>query len=105
VHRFDTESRDLERHGQALELHECHGTWLLITSGAHVRIDRSWAFDILSGSMSPLDAIGRRIARPVPLPFESVCKLVGGRGLQRVDSRLSESNGSSCVEHQRTESR
>ncbi len=95
VHRFDTEGRDLERHGHALELHEHDGSWLLVTSGACVQIDRSWAFDILSGTMSPLVALERRIARPAPPQFESVCGLVGGRGLQRIDSRLGESESSS----------
>ncbi len=95
VHRFDTEGRDLERHGHALELHEHDGNWLLVTSGACVQIDRSWAFDILSGTMSPLVALERRIARPAPPQFESVCRLVGGRGLQRIDSRLGESESSS----------
>lgn len=95
VHRFDTESRDLERRGHALELHERNGNWLLVTSGAHVQIDRSWAFDILSGTMSPLVALERRIARPAQPQFESVCMLVGDRGLKRIDSRLGESESSS----------
>ncbi len=94
VHRFDTENRDLERRGHALELHERNGNWLLVTSGAHVQIDRSWAFDILSGTTSPLLALERRIARPADPQFESVCILVGGRGLQRIDSRLGESESS-----------
>ena len=95
VHRFDTESRDLERRGHALELHERNGSWLLVTSGACVQIDRSWASDILSGTMSPLVALERRIARPAPPQFEGVCGLVGGRGLQRIDSRLGESESAS----------
>jgi cellulose biosynthesis protein BcsQ len=94
VHRFDTEGRDLERRGHALELHERNGSWLLVTSGAHVQIDRSCAFDILSGTMSPLVALERRIDRPAPPQFESVLMLVGGRGLQRIDSRLGQSESS-----------
>ena len=95
VHRFDTEGHDLERRGHSLELHERNGNWLLVASGAHVEIDRSCAFDILSGTMSPLLALERRIARPADPQFESVCMLVGGRGLQRIDSRLGESESSS----------
>jgi hypothetical protein len=94
VHRFDTEGRDLERLGHALELHERNGSWLLVTSGAHIQIDRSCAFDILSGTKSPLVALERRIDRPAPPQFESVRMLVGGRGLQRIDSRLDESENS-----------
>jgi chromosome partitioning protein len=94
VHRFDTEGHDLERRGHALELHERNGNWLLVTSGAYVQIDRSWAFDILSGTMSPLLALEQRIARPADPQFESVCLLVGGRDLQRIDSRLGESESS-----------
>ena len=95
VHRFDTEGRDLERRGHALELHEHNGSWLLVTSSAQVQIDRSWAFDILSGTMSPLVALERRIGRPAPPQFESVRRVVGGQGLQRIDSRLGESENSS----------
>ena len=95
VHSFDTDGRDLARCGYVLELHERNGSWLLVTSGAHVQIDRSWAFDILSGTMSPLVALERRIGRPAPPQFESVRMLVGGRGLQRIDSRLGESESSS----------
>ncbi len=95
VHRFDTENRDLERHGHTLELHEGNGNWRLIMSGTHVRIDRSWAFDVLSGVMSPLEAIRRRTAGPAPPQFERVRMLVDGRCLHRIDSRLSESKSSS----------
>ena len=90
VHCFDTEGRDLEQHGHALELHERNSSWLLVTSGAQAQIDRSWAFDILSGTLSPLSALERRIGRPAPPHFESVRTLVGGRSLQRIDSRLAE---------------
>ena len=95
MHRFDTEGRDLERGGHALELHERNGSWLLVTSGADAQIDESWAFDILSGTMSPLVALERRIARPAHPQFESVRMLVGGRSLKRIDSRLGESESSS----------
>jgi len=102
VHRFDTESRDLKRRGRVLELHERRGSWTLVVSAASVnadtdpasrtqaQIDRSWAFEILSGVMSPLAAMERRLGRPGPALLEQVRSIVGDRALQRVDSRLAE---------------
>lgn len=90
VHRFDTEGRDLERRGHVLELHERQGSWRLVTSGAQAQVDRSWAFEILSGSLSPLAALERRLGRAGSPQFESVRALVGSRSLQRIESRLGE---------------
>jgi hypothetical protein len=95
THRFDTEAKDLERLGHAIELHEYAGRWVLVTSGARVQIDRAWALDILSGTLSPLAALERRIGRPAPPEFEAVRKLAGGQTLQRVHSRLGESESPS----------
>ena len=90
VHRFDTEDRDLERRGHVLELHERPGSWLLVTSGAQAQIDRSWAFEILSGTLSPLTALERRIGRAGSPQFEGVREVASGRRLQRMESVLSE---------------
>jgi cellulose biosynthesis protein BcsQ len=92
VHRFDTEGRDLERRGHSLELHERQGTWRLVTSGAHAQIDRSWAFEILSGTLSPLAALERRIGPAGSPGFDTVRTLVDGRILQRIESRLGEAD-------------
>jgi cellulose biosynthesis protein BcsQ len=100
VHRFDTETRDLQRRGRTLELHERKGSWLLVitTIGSldvaqpggqtTAQIDRSWAFDILSGAMSPIAAMERRLGRPGPALLESVGAIVGDRPLVRVESTL-----------------
>jgi cellulose biosynthesis protein BcsQ len=103
THRFDTEGRDLERGGHAVELIERGGRWALVTSGARVQIDRAWAFDILSGALSPLAALERRIGRPAPPEFEAVRKLVAGRALQRIHSAIGESERSAGSILQRPE--
>lgn len=100
IHRFDTADRDLQKRGHALELHERKGQWLLVlapTAGAlgprriQAQIDRSWAFDILSGMMSPLTALEQRLGQSGPEILETVCAIVGARTVQRVDSRLADS--------------
>jgi cellulose biosynthesis protein BcsQ len=102
VHRFDTDNGDLRRRGRALELHERKGGWTLVVatagadndadtaSRAQVQIDRSWAFDILSGTMSPLVALERRLGRPGPALLEQVRTIIGDHALLRIDSRLAE---------------
>jgi hypothetical protein len=90
VHRFDTDTRDLEQRGHAIELHERPGGWLLVTNGAQARIDRLWACEILSGLWSPLAALEQRLGRDASPQFESVRALVGGRRLQRIESMLRE---------------
>jgi hypothetical protein len=101
VHRFDTAMHDLERLGYLLELHEHTGGLFLVlassgdtsdaTGRARVQIDRSWALEILSGAISPLAPLERRIRQPWPAVLESVRAGVGGQPLHRVDSRLAES--------------
>jgi cellulose biosynthesis protein BcsQ len=103
THRFDTEGRDLEGAGHAVELLEGGGKWVLVTSGARVQIDRAWAFDILSGALSPIGALERRIGRPAPPEFEAVRTLVAGRSLQRTHSEIGESEGSAGSRPQRPE--
>jgi len=90
VHRFDTADRDLEKRGQTIELHERKSTWVLVTNGVRVQIDRAWAFDILSGTLSPLAALERRTGHHAPPQFETVRSLVGGRSLERIHSWLGE---------------
>jgi len=96
VHRFDTEQRDLERCGHALELHErTDGGFVVIArslmrqpegGGAEVRIDRTWTLEILSGDLSPLDALVRRLRSPRPPIVEHLRHAASGRHLGRVDS-------------------
>jgi cellulose biosynthesis protein BcsQ len=95
VHRFDTDQRDLERRGQALELHERQDGFIVLArtvnsdSGAgraEARIDHSWTVQILAGTMSPLDALERRIGSPRPRVVERVRATADGRQFRRVDT-------------------
>jgi hypothetical protein len=56
------------------------------------QIDSAWAVQILSGVMSPLTALERRLGRPLAL-LETVRVIVGGRRIQRIDSRVAEDAG------------
>jgi hypothetical protein len=98
IHRFDTDDRDLERHRHLLELHERKGSLLVVATllgedgmavmaRAQAQVDGSWAFEMLSGSMSPLTALERRLGRPGPAPIESARKIVGRGRLIRMESR------------------
>jgi chromosome partitioning protein len=99
VHGFDTESRDLQRGGYVLELHEHSGELRVVvargsgddhadtTRRATAQIDSTWAVQILSGVMSPLTALERRLSRPLAL-LDTVCAIVDGRRIQRIDSRV-----------------
>jgi cellulose biosynthesis protein BcsQ len=112
IHRFDTDHGDLQRCDRVLELREHNGHMLIVAarSGsddgadqtrAHVRIDSSWGLQILSGEMSPLVALERRLGRPGPGPVESIRTLVAGRRLRRIDSRFarnSETEGGAHVD-------
>jgi chromosome partitioning protein len=100
VHSFDTEQRDLERGGYVLELRERKRGLLIVaaksgsdevaemTAGAQAQIDGSWALQILSGEMSPLTALDRRLGRPGPRVVENIRAIVGGRGVGRMDARV-----------------
>ena len=100
VHRFDTEHHDLQRSGHVLELRELTGKVFVVSvrsgsgeaTGAHeqaqARIDNSWAVQILSGELSPLAALERRLGRPGPRPLESIHHKIGGRKLRRTDTRV-----------------
>ena len=105
AHRFDTERRDLEKSGHALELHERNGSYFIVVSGfagdrrtatsalTEVQIDRAWALEILAGSMSPLMALERRLGRSESPVVERIQWIVGGRKLCRTDTRAGGSSG------------
>jgi cellulose biosynthesis protein BcsQ len=99
VHSFDTEGRDLQRCGYVLELHERPGSLRVVaarsnsdddqantTRRAQAQIDSCWAMGILSGAMSPLAALERRLGTPKPGVVENVIAIVGGRRLRRIGS-------------------
>src|SRR5262249_29214491 len=100
VHRFDTESRDLEQRGHALELYERNGSYFVAASGVEgdrsadrsarteVQVDKSWAVQILGGTMSPVTALERRLGSFEPAVVEEVRWIVGGRKLRRVDTQV-----------------
>ncbi|HEV3063667.1 MAG TPA: AAA family ATPase [Vicinamibacterales bacterium] len=112
VHRFDTDRLDLERSGYVIELRERAGSILLVVGRsaaaddgrdmagwAQAQIDRSWATQILSGAMSPLDALQSRLGAPDPVALEPVRALLAGRSLRRVDSRVDSHTGEPRREH------
>jgi chromosome partitioning protein len=102
VHRFDTAGRDLQRSGYVLELFESAGSFIVVASRvvsegganspnrAQARIDGWWAMQILSGVMSPLAVIERRLGPPVPWVIENIRAVIGGRKVSRIDSRTAE---------------
>jgi hypothetical protein len=107
VHRFDTERGDLERRGLAVELHERQGNLMVLiamagtgdeSARAQAQIDRSWACEILAGTLSPLAALERRLGRPGPAPLATVQATIGDQPLQRVDSQLSRPLSTAGVE-------
>ena len=107
VHRFDTERGDLVRRGLAVELHERQGNLMVLiamagtgaeSARAQAQIDRSWACEILAGTLSPLAALERRLGRPGPAPLAAVQATIGDRPLQRVDSQLSRPRSTAGVE-------
>jgi chromosome partitioning protein len=99
VHAFDTDGRDLQRCGLVLELRERADALLVVAAraGRHAaadaagtaraRIDRSWAVQILSEELSPLDALERRLGRPRPTVVDAIRATMAGRSLRRIDSR------------------
>jgi chromosome partitioning protein len=99
VHSFDTDGRDLQRSGYVLELRELSGSLLVVatrtdrgngctTATAEAQIDRAWASAVLSGVMSPLLALERRLGMPMPSLVENVRSMIGGRKLSRIASRV-----------------
>jgi hypothetical protein len=103
VHSFDTDGRELERCGYALELRERTGNMRVVaarsrgdddrtgmTEGVQAQIDNCWALEILSGLLSPLVALERRLSAPKPQLVEKFNVIVGERRLQRIGSRVAE---------------
>jgi cellulose biosynthesis protein BcsQ len=96
VHRFDTETRDLEQRGTGVELRERAGGEFVVVAcsntreRAEARIDRWWTVQILAGEISPLEALERRIGFPPPRAVEQVRAAAKGRQLRRVDTYRSE---------------
>jgi chromosome partitioning protein len=90
VHRFDSERRDLEHCGYALELRERAGGEFIVVARsdaegrAEARIDRSWTIQILAGVLSPLEALERRIGPPPPDAVEHIRAALNGQRLRRV---------------------
>jgi len=105
VHRFDTDRRDLQRSGYVLELRERPGSLIVavMRSGgdergdqrrrAEAQIDGLWATQILSGQMSPLDALERRIGSRVPWLIEPVRAAAAEQGLRRIASCVAGKEG------------
>ncbi len=102
IHSFDTDRRDLQRCGYLLELRERMGRLLLVaeasghdgsgnpTKQAEAQIDRSWATAILTGTLSPLEALEGRLGPRLPPVIEQVRGATHGRPLRRTDSRAAE---------------
>ena len=102
IHTFDTDRRDLQRSGLILELHERRGSLIVVagrsgrerdtdaTMGVQAQIDGSWAVEILSGCMSPMAALDRRLGQPGPRLVAELRAAIGDRQLQRVHSRVAQ---------------
>src|SRR5215831_11726754 len=91
IHRFDTDRRDLQRLGYLLELRERPGSLLVVATrfgdgSVQAPIDKGWAAEILSGTMSPLTALEQRLGAALPSLLTDLRVIVGGRRLARVDS-------------------
>jgi chromosome partitioning protein len=99
AHRFDTDSRDLQRCGYVLELLERPDCLILAVARsstadqlddsigrAEVQIDRCWATQILSGQRSPLEVIERRIGASAAWLIEPVRAAAGRQSLRRIAS-------------------
>jgi cellulose biosynthesis protein BcsQ len=103
VHRFDTDSRDLERYGHQIELRERAGAEFIVVAHskacgrAEARIDRLWTVQILAGALSPLDALERRIGSAAPRAVEQARVAARGRQLRRVDTYRSEEAAASIA--------
>ena len=63
---------------------------------AQAQIDGSWALQILSGEMSPLAALDRRLGRPGPRAVENIRSIVGGRSVRRMDARVERQCSTDC---------
>jgi chromosome partitioning protein len=104
VHSFDTDRRDLERTAYVLELHERSGSFQIVaarsdaTAGetdrvdaVRAQVDARWAMQVLTGAMSPLTALERRLGQPTSSLVSKIQAAVGERTLRRVSSLCVES--------------
>ena len=112
VHRFDTDRRDLQHAGYVIEMREDSGRFVVVAARSpsddvtvdpvaamRVEVDSWWAMQILSGAMSPLSAIERRLGQPLPSMIASIGSIVDKRKLGWIESRVMAANataGSSC---------
>ena len=62
------------------------------TSRVQVQIDSSWALQILSGEVSPVAILDRRLGKPGPPMAQTIRGVVSKRKLHRVDSRVANQN-------------
>jgi chromosome partitioning protein len=101
VHSFDTDDRDLRRCGCVLELRERSDSFILAASRSdagrvegpddaatyvQAQVDARWAMQILSGTLSPLVALERRLGQPTPALVEHMRAAVSDGALRRVNS-------------------
>lgn len=99
VHDFDTEDRDLQRCGYVLELREQAGAFTIVAARStvnsdhgglaecvEIRIDASWAAQILTGAKSPLSVLERRLRPQQQWLQQDIRATIGSARLQRVDS-------------------
>lgn len=99
VHAFDTDRGDLQRAGYVVELHERSGLFLIVaaqstpSSGSvtqpaplEVQVDGRWAAQILSGGLSPLTAIERRLGHQTPPLIGKMKAATRERPLRRLSS-------------------
>jgi hypothetical protein len=63
---------------------------------AQAQIDGSWALQILSGEMSPLTALDRRLGRPGARAVENIRAIVGGRSVRRMGARVERQCSTDC---------
>jgi cellulose biosynthesis protein BcsQ len=100
THVFDTDMRDLDRRGSVVTLEEEQDRFVVAaqdrparrdvggTSAAAPRcvaqIDGRWAGDVLSGRLSPLAVLERRLGRPLPPLIPALSAAIGDRSLRRV---------------------
>jgi chromosome partitioning protein len=107
IHSFDTDDGDLGRSGYVLELRECAMTLVVVAgrlniddiSQAQVQIDGAWALQILSGKVSPVAILDRRLGRPAPAVVEEIRAIVGKRRLCRRESRMANQTQATDREH------
>jgi chromosome partitioning protein len=99
VHSFDTDRGDLQRSGYVVELHERSGSFLIVaaesgssgggvsqSSSLEVPVDGKWATQILSGGLSPLTALERRLGQRTPQLVATMRAATRERPLRRLSS-------------------